>query len=73
MYQCPSCGAGLVFNPKDQMLKCNYCNNSYKPDEIEKTKLQESNADKDVYDALVYRCTQCGAELITTRNNCHIL
>lgn len=66
MYQCPSCGAGLEFDPKSQMLKCHYCNNSYKPDEIEKTKLHESNADKDVYDALVYRCTQCGAELITT-------
>lgn len=86
MYQCPSCGAGLIFNPKNQMLECYYCNNTYNPKEIEKLHLQEAkgektiqqvgpqenqqqvddNLNKDVYDAIVYRCTQCGAELITT-------
>lgn len=87
MYQCPSCGAGLVFDPKTQMLKCNYCNTSFNPKEIEQQKLNSSKEEKgikiaastdeinnsqnekndqDIYDAIVYRCTQCGAELITT-------
>lgn len=81
MYECPSCGAGLEFNPKTQKLDCKYCNSSFDPKELEE-KLKDAKGDKgfsienskdengkekvDVYEAIVYRCTQCGAELITT-------
>ena len=82
MYQCPSCGAGLIFNPKNQMLECHYCENKYNIKEIEQLNLKSAKADtsikqdiqnnteqeenKNVYEAIIYRCTQCGAELITT-------
>ena len=81
MYQCPSCGAGLVFNPQNQMLKCHYCNSEYNLKEIEEQELKSSKEEKglkfettteenenkeNVYDAIIYRCTQCGAELLTT-------
>lgn len=74
MYQCPSCGAGLVFDPKKQMLKCDYCKSSFDLKEIEEQKLHSSKEESGIkleennnmYDAIVYRCTQCGAELITT-------
>lgn len=82
MYECPSCGAGLEFNPKTQMLECKYCNSTFDPKDLEKLHLKDAKGDKgfsvenskdengnekvDVYEAIVYRCTQCGAELITT-------
>ncbi len=81
MYECPSCGAGLEFNPKTQKLDCKYCKSSFDPKDLEE-KLKDAKGDKgfsvenskdengkekvDVYEAIVYRCTQCGAELITT-------
>lgn len=81
MYECPSCGAGLEFNPKTQKLDCKYCKSSFDPKDLEE-KLKDAKGDKgfsvenskdengnekvDVYEAVVYRCTQCGAELITT-------
>ena len=81
MYECPSCGAGLEFNPKTQKLECKYCNSSFNPNELEEklkdakgengfsvanSKDENGNEKVDVYDAIVFRCTQCGAELITT-------
>lgn len=82
MYECPSCSAGLEFNPKTQMLECKYCNSTFNPKDIEKLHLKDAKKEKgfsvtnskdengnenvDVYEAIVYRCTQCGAELITT-------
>ena len=81
MYECPSCGAGLEFNPKTQKLDCKYCNSSFDPKDLEE-KLKDAKGEKgfsienskdeigkeklDVYDAIVFRCTQCGAEVITT-------
>ena len=65
MYGCPSCGAGLIFNPKTQMLKCDYCNQEYNIERFEKN-VKTSKVEKDLYNAISYRCTQCGAELLTT-------
>jgi len=31
-YKCPSCGAGLDFDPPSQKWKCNYCFNEYEKD-----------------------------------------
>lgn len=70
MYECPTCGAGLIFDPKEQMLKCQYCNNEYSTEDIERLHLKEAKRKKvdnaESYDAIAYKCTQCGATLITT-------
>lgn len=74
MYLCPSCGAGLFFDPKTQKLQCQSCRNKYEPEEIEKAKLdvakeQKDNLEKDTkneYEAISYKCSHCGAELLTT-------
>lgn len=80
MYQCPSCGAGLAFNPKSQLLECKYCNSTFKPEEIKEIHFKDAKGEKDIiaeatkkeevkndeYEAILYRCSQCGAELITT-------
>ena len=72
MYKCPTCGAGLVFEPKTQKLLCLSCRNQYDPENIEKMRLdqaKEVNNDEkiqDEYEAVSYKCSHCGAELITT-------
>ena len=72
MYKCPTCGAGLVFDPKTQKLLCLSCRNQYDPENIEKMRLdqaKEVNNDEEIqdeYEAVSYKCSHCGAELITT-------
>ena len=46
MYLCPSCGAGLFFDPKTQKLQCQSCRNEYEPEEIEKARLDEAKEQK---------------------------
>lgn len=72
MYACPSCGDGLIFDPKTQKLLCPSCRNRYEPEEIDKMRLEQAKeTSKNVnseneYEAISYKCTHCGAELITT-------
>ena len=67
MYACPTCGAGLVFDPKTQNLLCPSCRNQYDPEKIEKMRLdQAKEVEKNEYEAISYKCSHCGAELITT-------
>ena len=72
MYACPTCGAGLVFNPKTQNLLCPSCRNQYDPENIEKMRLDQAKEvekqldSENEYEAISYKCSHCGAELITT-------
>lgn len=74
MYVCPTCGAGLVFDPKTQKLQCMHCRNKFDPENIENMKLdkakefenQGNDLKQNEYEAISYKCSHCGAELITT-------
>ena len=72
MYKCPTCGAGLVFDPTTQKLQCLSCRNQYNPEEIEKLRLDQASevenkqSQSNEYEAVSYKCSHCGAELITT-------
>ena len=74
MYACPTCGAGLIFDPKTQKLQCLSCRNNYDPENVEKMRLdqaheiKEANEDLsgDNYDIISYKCSHCGAELLTS-------
>ena len=72
MYKCPTCGAGLVFDPTTQKLQCLSCRNQYNPEEIEKLRLDQARENENQqsqdneYVAISYKCSHCGAELITT-------
>ena len=74
MYACPTCGAGLVFDPRTQKLQCLSCRNKYDPENIEKMRLDkareiESSTDDlsgNKYDIISYKCSHCGAELLTS-------
>ena len=65
MYQCPCCGGRLIFDIPSQQLKCDHCSNSFNPYEISK----EHDAQESVeYDVTVFRCPQCGGEILRTDN-----
>ena len=68
MYACPTCGAGLVFDPKSQQLLCKSCRNKYDPENSEGMRINKAveKVEKNCYEAISYKCTHCGAELITT-------
>lgn len=72
MYVCTSCGGDLVFNPKKQKLQCEYCRKLYAPGSVDKLRLTKAGEvvhqiqNEDGYKAIAYKCSHCGAELITT-------
>ena len=68
MIKCPGCGAEIEFDPSLQIVKCNYCNNSYRIEELknpELDKVQTASYDNDKYSGETYTCSQCGATLMT--------
>ena len=68
MIKCPSCGGELKFSPKDKIVKCQYCSSEFDPKELKKEAKVAKEYEKPVDSttkATVYRCTECGAELLT--------
>ena len=50
-YQCPACGGPLTFNAAEGTMKCDFCESTFTPEEIEaslanKTQAQEQKAEK---------------------------
>ncbi len=70
--QCPSCGAKITFNPKNQMWDCEYCGSKYTLEQMK----QYQNASREeahipikeetqkIENMDVYRCKNCGAEIM---------
>ena len=78
-YKCPACGGPLHFDSDLQKLKCEYCDSTYEPSEIEALyEKKETEGSKDVShqnwseDELkgmhAYSCPSCGAEIIVDEN-----
>ena len=77
MIKCPGCGSSLVFDPKSQLLRCPHCGRTenvenYTDSYPHYVEAEQSAYDPNLtnqvktYDALVYKCPNCGAELIAT-------
>lgn len=73
--KCPSCGAKIVFNPKNQMWDCDYCGSKFTLEEMKNYKNASSvkipqepseSVKKDELD--IYRCKNCGAEIMADQN-----
>lgn len=71
-YKCPSCGGELVFNPKTQKYKCEYCFSDYQQEELEGMKpleeqeqKAESGEEESGGEGVIYQCPSCGAEVVT--------
>ncbi len=69
-HKCPGCGAPIFFNPTLGKWKCEYCNNEFNLDEMQKynnASSVENNANNDVIDDttyISYKCKNCGAEIV---------
>ena len=70
--KCPSCGGRLVFDPEEQMLRCDFCGNRYSPEKLELLmqipEIDDADADETEDDKCEIVCDSCGAVLITDKN-----
>ena len=79
-YECKTCGAELYWDSQAGCLKCEYCNSTFNVDEFEEnTKKEEQKAeqaeenatatdDSESSDLVVYKCNECGAEIVTAKS-----
>lgn len=68
-YKCLSCGANLHFNPTTQKWHCDYCNEEYELDALEKYYGKDENLKEEKEIEIdtewsSYNCPNCGAEII---------
>ena len=63
MYKCKNCGGDLVLNIANQQLKCPFCDSVFPVSDYEDA---GEIAKKETYEATIYTCSQCGAEIMTT-------
>ena len=61
--KCNNCGAKVVFNPKTQLLHCEYCKSDHPITEETEEQIKESSKDLDVYN-----CPSCGAQIVCEPN-----
>ncbi len=77
-YKCPSCGAGIPFNPELQLFKCEYCLSEYTEEQMKAQTPDESFEEPEratdeenedfCKDFLSYTCKNCGAEVFADEN-----
>lgn len=69
MINCAGCGANMRFNPELQLLKCDYCDSTADPENLQAAIISPESRvrlqTKDIFEAKIYTCPQCGAELVS--------
>ena len=63
MIPCPGCGACLKYDIRSKSMLCSYCGNTYDPYDFDKT--AKDAVKRPSFDAYIYTCPGCGAELYT--------
>lgn len=68
--KCPSCNAPLKYDALKDQFKCEYCANVYSLEDLENYKKKNENFKslEKMADMDGYRCSSCGAEIITGDN-----
>ena len=77
-YTCKTCDAELYWDSSVGALKCEYCDSVFQPSDFMDESMQSQKgetADKydvatdesDSLDLVMYKCTECGAEIITAK------
>ncbi len=81
-YKCPNCGARVEFDSGTQQMKCPYCDSVFdvealsahdealsntKPDDINWELPEEEWTQSDMEGMRVYRCNNCGGEIVTDK------
>lgn len=71
---CPLCGASIKYNPKLEKFKCEFCRGEFTLDDLKKhtfnaaTDKVNEGINGDDTDYQVYKCENCGAEIVTDSN-----
>lgn len=72
IYKCPSCGSNMKFDSDTQMMVCEHCGNSKTIEQMEElvkeTQGEKSVNQKESMNVKGYKCSSCGAELLTDNN-----
>ncbi len=72
--KCPACSAPIMFNPKLNKWKCEYCSSEFTLEEMQKynnassEKVNEKGEDTEDLDLVSYKCQNCGAEIVADEN-----
>ncbi len=75
-YQCPACTAPLRFDPKSNLLVCDYCDSKFEVEKIDSLYAEKikGGIDKGSISLKTYTCSSCGAELfcdeVTVASSC---
>jgi len=60
--KCPNCNGTLVFDVKNQIVRCLHCDSVFAPDQLKSS----NSADESFYEGgKLYTCQNCGAELLS--------
>ena len=78
-YTCKTCEAELYWDSSVGALKCEYCDSTFSPDEFNDVDVShqkgesaeeyhdQTTDDSDASELVVYKCTECGAEIVTAK------
>ena len=67
MVKCRNCGASVHFDPKKQLIRCDYCDSEYSAEETKDSLISKEDG-SDLYESMVYTCPMCGAEIMQDRD-----
>ncbi len=75
-HKCPTCGAGLPFDPKKGLWVCKYCNTTFTEQDLAKEQeeptneevKQEETGNNEQSNMDLYKCPSCGAQIIADEN-----
>ncbi len=73
-YQCPNCGAGLMFDAEKQRFACEFCLSEFTEDEAraanaENDRAERESAAREYNEHMVeYACNACGAHVVADEN-----
>lgn len=71
-HKCPGCGTKIIYNIKTNKWDCSSCNMSYTLEDLQKfdgnAASIEANKEDEHIKIDVYKCPDCGAEIITDEN-----
>lgn len=68
MISCPGCGQGMRFDPKIQMMYCDYCETKLEPDLVKVGTTASGNDEPLIIESKLFACPQCGGEILSDQD-----
>lgn len=68
MISCPGCGQGMRFDPKIQMMYCDYCETKLEPDLVKVGTTASGSNEPLIIESKLFACPQCGGEILSDQD-----